>query len=142
LTTGGDDIGYTSQLDAVRRHIAHSRQYLGNAIIALQDGEAGKAGELLWGSMAQAFHAVAELRRRNVRTHRDLKNFVLGMSQSMGDSSLRRDFEEVEKLHDNFYDITHATEDVADIIPAVQRLTNRAISLLPPAAMEDSQVEG
>ena len=142
MTTGGGDSGYAARFNGVRRHIAHSRQYLDNAAIALQDGEAGKAGELLWGSMAQAFHAVAELRRRNVRTHRDLKNFVLGMGQSMEDSSLRRDFEEVEKLHDNFYDITHTTEDVADIIPAVQRLTNRAFSLLPPAAMEDSQVEG
>lgn len=102
---------------------------------------------MLWGSMAQAFHAVAELRRRNVGTHRDLKNFVLGIGQSMGDSSLRRDFEEAEKLHNNFYDVTQATEDVSDTIPAVRRLINRAFLLLPaellPAeAIGDSPVDG
>ena len=142
MTTGNGDNGYAARLDAVRRHIAHSRQYLDNAVIALQDGEAGKAGELLWGSMTQAFHAVAELRRRNVGTHRGLKNFVLGIGQSTGDSSLRRDFEESEKLHNNFYDVTHTAEDIADIIPAVQRLINRAFSMIPPESMEDSRGEG
>ena len=141
MTTVGGDSGYAARLDAVRRHIAHSRQYFDNAAIALQDGEAGKAGELLWGSMAQAFHAVAELRRRNVGTHRDLKNFVLGLGQSMGDSSLRRNFEEVEKLHNNFYDVTHTTEDVTDIIPVVHRMVNRAFNLLPAEATGHSSAK-
>ena len=44
---------------------------------------------------------------------------------------MRRDFEEAEKLHNNFYDVTHTTAEIVDIIPAVRRLVNRAFRLLP-----------
>ena len=121
----------------VRSHVAHSKQYFDNAIVALQDREPGKAGELLWGSVTQAFHAVAALRQRSVDSHRDLKNFALWVGESTSDPSLRGDFEDTEKLHNNFYDVTHTTEDVADIIPAVNRLISRAFRLLPPELLED-----
>ena len=139
MTAGNGDTGHYTPLDEVRRHVAHSRQYLDNAFIALQDGEAGKAGELLWGSVAQAFHALAAFRQRNVATHRSLKNFVIWIGDSTRDSSLRDDFEATEKYHDNFYDVTHTTEDVEDIIPTVNRLIDRAFRLLPPEFLEDSR---
>ena len=138
MTAGNGDTGQDALLDEVRRHVAHSRQYLDNALIALQDGEAGKAGELLWGSVTQAFHAVAALHRRDVATHRSLKNFVIWIGDSTGDSSLRGDFEATEKFHNNFYDVTHTTEDVKDIIPTVNRLIELAFHLLPPEFLEDT----
>lgn len=138
MTTGNGDTVYHALLNEVRKHVAHSRQYLDNANTAFQDGEAGKAGELLWGSVGQAFHAVAAFRRRNVASHRALKNFVIWIGNSTGDSSLRDDFEAMEKSHDNFYDVTHTTEDVVDIIPTANRLIDRALLLLPPELLEDS----
>ena len=138
MTSGSGDSGDYAPLDEVRRHLAHSRQYLDNANTALRDGEAGKAGELLWGSVTQAFHALAAFRQRNVATHRGLKNFVIWIGDSTRDSSLRDDFEATEKFHDNFYDVTLTTEDVADIIPTVNRLIDRALRLLPPELLENS----
>ena len=138
MTIGNGDTGHLTPIDEVRRHVAHSRQYLNNAFVALQDGEAGKAGELLWGSVTQAFHALAAFRQRNVATHRSLKNFVIWIGDSTRDSSLRGDFEALEKCHDNFYDVTQTTEDVEDIIPTVNRLIDRAFRLLPPEFTEGS----
>ena len=138
MTVGNGDTGHYTPLDKIRRHVAHSRQYLDNAFIALQDGEAAKSGELLWGSVTQAFHALAAFRQRNVASHRGLKNLVIWIGDSTGDPSLRDDFEATEKFHDNFYDVILTTEDVADIIPTVNRLIDRALSLLPPEFLEDS----
>ena len=124
--------------EAARNHVFHCRQYMDNALEALEKNEPGKAGEMLWGSVTQAFHAVAALHRRDVATHRSLKNFVIWIGDSTGDSSLRGDFEATEKFHNNFYDVTHTTEDVKDIIPTVNRLIERAFHLLPPEFLEDS----
>ena len=92
----------------------------------------------MWGSVTQAFHAVAAFRRRSVITHRSLKNFVIWIGDSTGDSSLRSDFEATEKFHNNFYDVNLTTEDVADIIPTVNWLIERAFGLLPPELVENS----
>ncbi|MDA1129039.1 MAG: hypothetical protein O2913_10110 [Chloroflexi bacterium] len=46
-------------------------------MVALQNREAGKAGELLWGSVAQALEAVATYKDRIIQSHRDLKNFAI-----------------------------------------------------------------
>ena len=45
--------------EATRNYVFHCHQYMDNALGALGKDEPGKAGELLWGSFAQAVHAVA-----------------------------------------------------------------------------------
>jgi len=64
----------------MKKHLTHSDQYFANALSALSRKEAGKAGELLWGSLAGAFHALAAARNVGVKSHRGLKNFVIKTS--------------------------------------------------------------
>ena len=73
---------------AVQTHAIHSIQYLENALIAFQNREAGKAGELLWGSVAQALEAVAAYNNRTIQSHRDLKNFAIHLSKDLDDEAI------------------------------------------------------
>ena len=69
----------------VRRHLGHSRQYFENCREALDQNEVSKAGELLWGSVAQIFHALATVRGVDVQRHRRLKNFAIHVSNETED---------------------------------------------------------
>lgn len=71
--------------EVMRRHLEHSRQYLENGLALLQKGEAGKAGELLWGSVTQAVHAVAASRGVALTNHRSLRYFVNQLARELRD---------------------------------------------------------
>lgn len=121
-------------VDAIRRYIIHSRQYLQNGLIALQNAEAGKAGELLWGSVAEAFQALAAYKNTPVRTHRELKNFAIQLGRDLNDPTIQTDFAIVESLHHNFYDVQQEPIDVVPLVPTVQAFVRKLLDLIPPGA--------
>jgi hypothetical protein len=123
-------------ISVLQGHVIHSRQYLENALIALQDGEAGKAGELLWGSVSQAIHAVALSKNRSVETHRGMKNFVIQLARDLEDKTIETNFLLAESLHHNFYTIQQGPEDIAIVLPAVQELVRKLFDLIPPELLE------
>ena len=118
----------------IRRYIAHSRQYLENALVALQHDEAGKAGELLWGSVAEAIQAVATYQNVVIATHRDLKNFVIQLGRDKNDSAIQTDFAVAESLHQNFYVVQQETIDVVVLVPTIQAFVLKLLTLIPPEA--------
>ena len=118
----------------VWRYVSHSREYLENALLALQNGEAGKAGELLWGSVAEAVHAVAAYRNRQIRSHRELKSFAIQLARDLGDQNIESDFILAESLHHNFYEVQQEPSDIAIVVPAVQQLVFKLLGLMPPEA--------
>ena len=126
----------TGSIDAIQRFVLHAQEYLGNALLALQNGEAGKAGELLWGSVAQAIHAVAASRNRSIATHRDLKNFALQLAREINDSNIEKDFIIAESLHHNFYDVQQEPQDIEIVVPATQELVSRLLALIPPETLQ------
>ena len=123
-------------ISALQSHAVHSKQYLENAQIALRDGEAGKAGELLWGSVAHAVQAVAVSRGRSVNTHRELKNFVIQVAKDLDDETIATNFILAESLHHNFYVVQQEPQDIALVLPAVQDIVGELFSLIPPDLLE------
>ena len=122
--------------DSILSLAIHSRQYLENGLVTLQDGEAGKAGELLWGSVALAIQAVATSKNYNVDSHRKLKNFALQLAIDFNDETLKTDFIVAESLHHNFYDIQQEPQDIAQVVPFIQRILSRLFGLIPPELLE------
>ena len=118
----------------LQRYIIHSRQYLENALLALQNLEAGKAGELLWGSVAEMLHAVAAYHNKQLRTHRELKNFVIQLARELNDDTIEKDFLIAESLHHNFYEVQQEPIDIAIVVATVRELVNKLFNLLPPEA--------
>jgi hypothetical protein len=97
----------------IERHIIHAREYFANALELLQRGEAGKAGELFWGSVAQALQAVAAYKNIPVRTHRELKNFAITLAKELADPALLTSVNLAEGLHSNYYEVALEPRDVA-----------------------------
>lgn len=121
----------TEAIATVQRYVIHSQQYLGNGLLALENGESGKAGELLWGSVAQALHAVAAYNNTPVGTHRALKNFAIQLARDLGDPTIEIDFVVAESLHHNFYVIQQEPQDILIVVPVVQGLVSKLLSLIP-----------
>ena len=101
----------------VRRHLEHSRQYFDNCQEALEKDEVSKAGELLWGSVTQVFHALAAVRSVDVQRHRRLKNFAIQVSNELEDIHIMGGFNSAEILHKGFYDVDVERTDLEAGIP-------------------------
>jgi hypothetical protein len=127
----------TESIAALQSYILHSRQYLENALLALQNGEAGKAGELLWGSVAEALQAVAAYTNRPVKTHRGLKFFAIQLARELNDETIKEGFVMAESLHHNFYDVQQEPGDIELVVPIVQGLVTKLFSLIPLDRIEE-----
>ena len=122
-----------------RRHLEHSSQYFENCQEALAKNEVSKAGELLWGSVAQVFHALATVRGVNVQRHRRLKNFAIQVSNETEDpDKTMGGFLSAEILHKGFYDVDVERVDLEAGIPIV-RYTMDTVSKLIPNDVKNSQ---
>ena len=123
----------------VHRHLEHSRQYFDNCREALDKDEISKAGELLWGSVTQVFHALATVRGVDVQKHRRLKNFAINVSSETEDPQKTiGGFLSAEILHKGFYDVDVDRTDLEAGIPVV-RYTIDTVSSLIPSDLTESQ---
>ena len=123
----------------VRRHLEHSAQYYENCREALDKDEVSKAGELLWGSVSQVFHALATVRGVDVQRHRRLKNFAIHVSNETEDpQKTLGGFNSAEILHKGFYDVDVERADLEAGIPIV-RYTIDTVSSLIPSDLTETQ---
>ena len=116
----------------VRRHLEHSGQYFENCREALDKDEISKAGELLWGSVTQVFHALATVRNVDVQRHRRLKNFAIQVSNETEDpQKTMGGFLSAEILHKGFYDVDVERTDLEAGIPIVRYTIDTVSDLIP-----------
>ena len=102
-----------------------------NALEALEKNEPGKAGEMLWGSFAQAVHAADAWRGPVIDDHRRLMNFARDLEREVGDTSYRFVLRSARSLHHNFYVPVDTTEEIEDLLPGIQTAINQVLALLP-----------
>ena len=124
----------TPDPEAARNHIFHCHQYMDNALEALQKNEPGKAGEMLWGSITQAVHAVDAWRGPVVIRHRGLLNFARNLSREIDDDNFHNNFLATKSLHENFYHPALERDDVEFALPGIQRAISQVLALLPDEA--------
>ena len=116
----------------VRRHLEHSGQYFDNCLEALDRNEVSKAGELLWGSVTQLFHALAVVRSVDVQRHRRLKNFAIVVSNETQDpQKMIGGFLSAQILHKGFYDVDVERIDLEAGIPLVGYTIDTVSNLIP-----------
>ena len=117
--------------EAARSHVFHCRQYMDNALEALEKNEPGKAGEMLWGSITQAVHAVDAWRGPVVIRHRGLLNFARNLSREIDDDNFHNNFLATKSLHENFYHPALERDDVEFALLGIQRAISQVLALLP-----------
>ena len=117
--------------EAARNHVYHCRQYMDNALEALEKNEPGKAGEMLWGSVAQAVHAVDAWRGPVIDDHRRMMNLAYSLEREIGDPSFRFVLRSASSLHHNFYVPVDTKEEVERLLPGIQAAIDQILALLP-----------
>ena len=125
-------------IEAARNHVFHCRQYMDNALEALRKNEPGKAGEMLWGSITQAVHAVDAWRGPVIDDHRRLMNFAYSLETEIGDPSFRFVLRSASSLHHNFYVPVDTVEEIERLLPGIQATTTDILALLPDEARNGS----
>ena len=125
MTTRAPDI------EAARNHVFHCRRYMDNALEALGKNEPGKAGEMVWGSVTQAVHAVDAWRGPVIDDHRRLMNFARDLGREIGDPTYPNNFGSARSLHQNFYIPVETREEIEDLLPGIQTAINQILALLP-----------
>ena len=124
--TSADLVGY----------VARTRQYLDNAYASLEQGEVEKAGEFLWGSMAQAVKAVAASRGVQLRSHGAVRDYAIVLARDNRDLALREAFVEAISLHQNFYESGLTREIVLDYGERIRPAIGRLLRLIPREMLE------
>lgn len=121
----------TAAQETVKRYVLASRHYLENALVMLNNQEAPKASEFLWGSVAQALQAVAASRNIRLSNHRSLRWFVSTLARELNDRTLLDGFGQAQVLHSNFHEVDLAVEDVAVVVDPIRGLVSRLLALIP-----------
>lgn len=115
----------------VRRHLEHCGQYFDNGREALDKGEVSKAGEMFWGSVTQAFQALASVRGVDVAGQRQLKNFAILVSNEAGDPNIIGGFMAAEILYTGFYDGEAELGDIEAGIPLFRYTIDAVRGMIP-----------
>ena len=100
------------QEQRLEQYTAQARHYLENAFATLQQGDVEKAGELLWGSMAEALKGVAARKGIGLRTHREIRRFARTLSAERQEPGIMDAYIRAEHLHSNFYEVFLEVEDL------------------------------
>lgn len=121
----------TDAREHLKRYITNSVRYLENALDSLEKREAGKASELLWGSIAEALQAVAASRNMHLANHRSLRYFASQLAKELEDRSINDSFIFAERLHSNFHEVELEVEDVAAMVDSIKETVSKLLKLIP-----------
>ena len=113
------------------KYKAQSTHYLENAFSYIEAGDTEKAGEFLWGSMAQALKAVAASKGIEIRSHRGLLDYARELAKELKDESIFMVSRNAESLHRNFYELGYELEEVYISAEEIKATVGKLLSLIP-----------
>ena len=120
-----------SQTELLEKYKAQSVHYFENAINSIQAGDAAKAGEFLWGSMAQALKAVAASEGKELNAHRDIGDYARKLAKKTGDETILDVYGSASYLHSNFYEAGLSLEEVQTYAERIRTTIGKLLSLIP-----------
>jgi len=100
----------------------------------LEKGDLVQASEKYWNAVVQAIKAVASKEGVELKTHRDLWEYVNHLVRIHGDLELARLFANVNYLHRNFYEADLLPELVREYIKDAEKLIEKLRYILGPQA--------
>ena len=117
--------------EKIKKYKKQSIHYFENARKYIDIGDAEKASEFLWGSMAQALKAVAASKDIWLRSHNQIKDYALALARELHDDSIRHTFNYAQSLHSNFYESGLLLEDVVRAAEDVKNTVKKLLALIP-----------
>ena len=117
--------------ERIKKYKAQSVHYFENALKFIAAGDAEKASEFLWGSMAQALKAVAGSRDIWLKSHKDVRGYAIELARTQRDDSIRHAFDYAQSLHSNFYESGLLLEDVIMAAEDIRKTVAKLLSFIP-----------
>lgn len=99
--------------------------YLANAKHMIDEGELGKASELLWGACSQMILAIASLKGIPLPGHSETKEFVRELGKEIRDEEIGKLFSKIESLHANFYHNFIPKEEFPEYLEIVKKFLEK-----------------
>ncbi len=99
-------------IEEAERYKSQSIHYFENALSSIEVGDAEKAGEFVWGSMAEALKAVAAKKGLKLRRHQDIEDYAKSLAKELGNEEITKAHGLASALHSNFYEAGLRPEDV------------------------------
>ena len=122
----------------IAKYKAQSEHYFSNAVKSIEAGNAEKASEFLWGSMAQALKAVAARKGTELNGHRELGKYASELAKELRSETMLDSFHEAELLHRNFYNMKLGLDDVRGRVDRIKATVDKLIEL----ALEKEEAVG
>lgn len=116
--------------DSAEKYKAQSIHYLDNAFSFIEAGDAEKAGEFLWGSIAQALKAVAAVKGKQLERHWEIGDYAKELAKELGDKIIYDAFGHASYLHSNFYEVGLRVEDVHIYAEDIRKAVGKLLSLI------------
>ncbi len=117
--------------EKIKKYKKQSIHYFENAIKFIDKGDAEKASEFLWGSVAQALKAVAASKNIWLRGHNQIKYYALALARELHDDSIWHTFIYAQSLHSNFYESGLLLEDVVRASEDIKNTVKQLLALIP-----------
>ena len=113
------------------KYKAQSIHYLENALSSMEAGDAEKASEFLWGSMAEALKAVAASEGRELTKHWEIGDYARELAKKTGDESFFDVYGSASYLHSNFYEAGLRMEEVYTYAERIRETVAKLLKLIP-----------
>lgn len=130
-----------NQRELFEKYKAQSDHYFGNALTSIQAGDAEKAGEFLWGSLAEAIKAVAASKRAELTKHWEIGDYARRLAKEMKDESILNVYRDASYLHSNYYEAGLAIEEVQAYVERIRTVVVRLFGLIPEDVEDRQQGE-
>jgi len=117
--------------EAVEKYKSQSDHYFGNALASIQAGETEKAGEFLWGSMAQALKAIAASEEKELKTHGEIRKYAAELAKKYKDMSIWDVYGVANSLHSNFYETGLSLEEVQTHAERIRTIILKLFTYIP-----------
>ncbi len=118
------------QKEASEKYKRQSIHYLENAQGFIKTGDAEKAGEFLWGSMAEALKAVAASKGVELKAHWDIGDYARKLAKELGDRAIFDAYGHASYLHSNFYETGLRMEDVYIYSEEIRLIVYKLLGLI------------
>ena len=123
--------------EGVKKYKTQSLHYLENAFSYIEAGDAEKAGEFLWGSMAEALKAVAASKGVELKAHWEIGDCARKLAKELEDEDIFHAYGHASYLHSNFYEAGLRIEDVQIYAEDIRKTVGELLSLIPQERAPD-----
>ena len=117
--------------EVLEKYKSQSIHYFENALSSIQAGDAEKAGEFLWGSVAQALKAVAASKGVKLEHHAQIGDYAWKLKKELQDESIWDNYGHASHLHSNFYEGGLTVADVRRYVEGIRETIRKLLERVP-----------